>query len=96
MKFLLNTAQISNYSTKINMIMNLQYISDSTGKTTGVFIPISEWNELKEKYKGIDQEHIDIPDWQMQEVRDRVENFKSNPDQALDFDATMDEIEKDL
>jgi hypothetical protein len=36
--------------------MNLQYISDSTGKTTGVFIPISEWNELKAKYKGIDQE----------------------------------------
>jgi hypothetical protein len=27
--------------------MNVQYISDNTGKTTGVFIPISEWNELK-------------------------------------------------
>jgi len=38
----------------------------------GVFIPIAEWNELKAKYKGIDQEQIDIPNWQIQEVRDRL------------------------
>lgn len=48
--------------------MSLQYISDSTGKTTGVFIPITEWNELKTKYKGIEQEEITIPDWQINEV----------------------------
>ena len=33
--------------------MNLQYILDNTGKTTGVFIPISAWNELKDRYKDI-------------------------------------------
>ena len=76
--------------------MNLQYISDSTGKTTGVFIPISEWNELKAKYKGIDQEQIDIPAWQMQEVRKRLDDYKNNPKQALDFNTAMDDIEKDL
>lgn len=76
--------------------MNLQYISDSTGKTTGVFIPISEWNELKAKYKGIDQEQIDIPAWQMQEVRKRLDDYKNNPEQALDFNTAMDDIEKDL
>ena len=76
--------------------MNLQYISDSTGKTTGVFIPISEWNELKAKYKGIDQEQIDIPAWQMQEVRKRLDDYNNNPKQALDFNMAMDDIEKDL
>ena len=76
--------------------MNLQYISDSTGKTTGVFIPISEWNELKAKYKGIDQEQIDIPAWQMQEVRKRLDDYKNNPEQTLDFNTAMDDIEKDL
>ncbi len=76
--------------------MNLQYISDSTGKTTGVFIPISEWNELKAKYKGIDQEQIDIPAWQMQEVRKRLDDYKKNPEQALDFDTAISDIEKDL
>ena len=76
--------------------MNLQYISDSTGKTTGVFIPITEWNELKSKYKGIDQEQIDVPSWQMDEVRKRLDDYKNNPKQALDFDAALDDIEKDL
>ncbi|QTY26808.1 addiction module protein [Flavobacterium sp. CS20] len=74
--------------------MNLQYISDNTGKTTGVFIPISEWNELKNKYKDIEQ--VDIPSWQIEEVRKRLDDYKNNPEQALDFDATMDDIEKDL
>lgn len=30
--------------------MNLQYISDHQGKLAGVFIPIEEWLELREKY----------------------------------------------
>lgn len=76
--------------------MNLQFISDSSGKTTGVFIPIKEWKELKSKYKGIEQEELDIPVWQMKEVRRRLKDYKNNPEQALDFDATMDDIEKDL
>jgi hypothetical protein len=74
--------------------MNLQYISDDKGKTTGVFIPISEWNELKNIYKDI--EHINIPNWQMKEVRKRLDNHKDNPEQALDFEQAMDDIEKDL
>lgn len=73
--------------------MNLQYILDSTGKTTGVYIPISEWNALKNKYKGIEQEQIDIPDWQMDEVRERLARYNKNPEQALDFDTSMDDIE---
>jgi len=76
--------------------MNLQYISDSSGKTTGVFIPISEWNELKKKYQGIEQEPINIPEWHIQEVNKRLEDFKNNPDQVLDFDQAIHDIEKDL
>lgn len=74
--------------------MNVQYISDSTGKTTGVFIPISEWNELKTKYRDIEQ--FDIPIWQINEVRNRLDHFKNNQEQALDFDKAMDDIEGDL
>ncbi len=76
--------------------MNLQYISDSKGQTTGVYIPIKEWNLLKSKYKGIDQEEIDIPIWHMDVVRKRLKDYKNNPDQALDFDTVIDDIEKEL
>jgi hypothetical protein len=74
--------------------MNLQYILDNTGKTTGVFIPISEWNELKNKYKDIEQ--IDIPNWHTEEVRKRLDDYKRKSVPALDFEKSMDDIEQDI
>lgn len=76
--------------------MNLQYISDSKGQTTGVFIPINEWNELKNKYKDIDQEEINVPEWHKDLVLKRIEDYRKNPDSAMDFDQALEDIEKDL
>ena len=78
------------------MKMNLQYISHSSGQTTGVFIPISEWNALKEKLEGIDLEAINIPAWQIKAVRERLAAYLQNPRKVLDFDMAIDDIEKDL
>jgi hypothetical protein len=76
--------------------MNLQFISDSTGKTTGVYIPINEWNELKSKFKEIAQAEINVPDWHIALVKKRQHDFEEHPHQSLDFDAAMDDIEKTL
>ena len=76
--------------------MSLQFISDSTGETTGVFIPIKEWNELKDKFKGIEQEELDVPAWHIDLVRKRKQDYKNNPELMIDFDVAMDDIEKDL
>lgn len=43
--------------------MNVQYITDSNGQTTDVFIPIKEWNNLKTKFKDINQEGEEVPEW---------------------------------
>ncbi len=76
--------------------MNLQYISDSKGQTTGVFIPINEWNELKKKYKEIEKEETNVPSWHIELVEKRIRDFRINPDSALDFDTSIVEIEKEL
>ncbi len=76
--------------------MNLQYITDGNGQTTGVFIPIKEWNDLKSKFKDIEKEDADVPEWHKEIVRKRMELYKNNPDQAMDFDSAMDGIEKSL
>ena len=76
--------------------MNLQYISDSKGRTTGVFIPINEWNELKNKYKDIEKEEINVPEWHIELVLKRLDDYKKKPDSALDFDSAMDDIEREL
>jgi hypothetical protein len=76
--------------------MKLQYITDSNGQTTGVFIPIKEWNDLKSKFKEIEKEEADVPEWHKEIVRKRMELYKNNPDQGMDFDSTMNDIEKGL
>jgi len=39
---------------------------------------------------------LHIPEWQKQEVRERLARYKKNPDQAFDFESTVDDIDKDL
>lgn len=78
------------------LFMNLQYISDNNGIITGVYIPIMEWNELHTKFKEIKNEQIYIPAWQMDVVKERIQDYKSKPSQAVDFDEAMDDILKDF
>ncbi len=76
--------------------MNLQYISDSNGVPTGVFIPMNDWNKLKEKYNDIETELNDIPEWHKAELDKRLADHRKNPDQVLDFNEAMDDIDKEL
>ncbi len=76
--------------------MNLQYISDNEGKTTGVFIPIQEWENLKSRYRGLEDIETEIPDWHKALVRERLTEYQSKPDIALDFDSAMDDLEKEI
>jgi hypothetical protein len=56
--------------------MSLQYIIDDKGKTTGVFIPIQEWNNLKAKYEGIEDDANDVFERQKEVVRERIQNTR--------------------
>ncbi len=64
--------------------MSLQYITDDKGQTTGVFIPIHEWNNLKSKYEGIEEEADVVPEWQKEIVRERIKNTKPEEYQSWD------------
>jgi len=76
--------------------MSLQFISDSKGETTGVYIPIKEWNELKSKFKGIEQEEIEIPEWHKEILQQRLNDYNNKNVQAIDFDDAIKDIEADL
>jgi len=41
--------------------MKLQVIQNTKGKAAGVFIPISDWKELKKKYKGLESLEYEEP-----------------------------------
>ena len=76
--------------------MNLQYVTDNLGETTGVLIPIKDWNLLKNKYKELENDFIEIPTWHKQIVNKRMEEYKKKPEIILDFNNVIEQIENEL
>lgn len=65
--------------------MNVQYISDNKGVTTGVFIPIQEWNKLKEDYH-LPDDNLNLSPEQKEELDWRIDHHLENPDDLLDWE----------
>ncbi|MBD1366903.1 hypothetical protein IDJ77_24040 [Mucilaginibacter sp. ZT4R22] len=80
--------------------MNLQFIHDTKGNTTGVFIPIEEWQSLKEKYTELQKEEalnvVELSSWQTQIIDERLNDYYANPNSVESFDDMLDDIEKSL
>lgn len=80
--------------------MTLQFIHDNRGNTTGVFIPIEEWQTLKTKYSDLQKEEaenvMELASWQKQIIDERLNDYYKNSADVADFDKTIDDIEKGL
>ena len=58
--------------------MRLQVIQDSKGKPTGVFIPISDWQELKNQHKELAELEYEEPSKEqiLQELKEAIIELK--------------------
>lgn len=46
---------------------------------------------------GLSEEiDLEIPEWQKNEVRERIEEYKRNPDSLIDMDDVFSEIDREL
>ena len=72
--------------------MKLQYITDKQGKQAGVFISTNDWNLLKAKYQDLEDNFSTIPEWHKNEVQERIAEYRTKPEIALDFDEVMEDI----
>jgi len=80
--------------------MTLQFIHDNRGNTTGVFIPIDDWQDLKTKYTDLQteeaQNNIELTSWQKEIIDQRLEDYYKNPTDVVDFDTTIANIRKTI
>ncbi len=80
--------------------MSLQFIHDNKGNTTGVFIPIDDWQTLKAKYADLQNEEATaeagLSNWQKQIIDTRLSDYYKNPSAVNDFDKTIDDLERNL
>lgn len=73
--------------------MGLQIIQDDKGKATGIYIPITEWAELKKQYKDLEMLEYEEPHKRqlLEELKEAVKELsliekgilKSRPAKAL-------------
>lgn len=79
--------------------MSLQFIRDNEGNTTGVFIPIEDWQGLKAKYTELQIQEVRANEalaaWQMRIVDARLDAYYNNPSEVEDFANVLDQIEKE-
>lgn len=71
--------------------MNLQYVSDKKGITTGVFIPIQEWTKLKADYH-LPEDDFELSPAHKKELDYRIDHYLKNPNDVLSWD----EVERRL
>ncbi|MBI5219248.1 MAG: addiction module protein [Bacteroidia bacterium] len=74
--------------------MMLQYIADSNGKTAGVFIPYTDWEKLVEKYKDIENDILEIPEWHKKIVMERIKKYDASPEKMLDWDVVSKKLDE--
>ncbi|WP_366182816.1 hypothetical protein [Flavobacterium ovatum] len=80
--------------------MTLQFIHDKQGNTTGVHIPIEEWQKLKTKYSDLQEEEAqdssELSSWQKNILNERLEDYYKKPNDIVDFYTTLDKIRKGI
>ena len=58
-----------------------------------MFIPIQEWNNLKSKYEGIEEDADVVSEWQKEIVGERIKNTK--PEEYLSWDEIRQQLKLD-
>jgi hypothetical protein len=80
--------------------MTLQFIHDNNGNTTGVYIPIDDWQTLKVKYKELEREELkngeELLSWQKDIIDVRLNEYYNSPGDLMDFGKSIDDLAKDL
>jgi len=66
-----------------------QYTFDNTGNPVGVFLSIDDWNTIAEDLR------LDLPDWQKKALDIRLETYKNNPSEMLDWDEVAAQFDKE-
>jgi hypothetical protein len=76
--------------------MVLQYIHDTKGNTTGVFIPIEEWKKIKHQYPDVDDLNKYLPKWEKDFIDNRLEKIDKNPERLQPIENLFEELKRKI
>ena len=73
-------------------------VQDIQEKKLSLIAWISQLQDISliEKLTDLQNDEIEVHQWQKDILDERLSDYKNNPEQVLDFDTAMDEIENEL
>ena len=72
--------------------MTPQYTYDTYGRPIGVFLPIEDWDLLRNKY--LDFDNGEIAQWHKEILDKRVEILVNNPNDVTPLDEFLKEMDE--
>lgn len=72
--------------------MTPQYTYDASGRPIGVFLPIEDWDKLKNRYSDLDND--ETPQWQKEILDKRMEILAQNPEDVTPLDEFLKEMDE--
>jgi hypothetical protein len=75
--------------------MPVNYVSDNSGSTIAVQIPIEDWKRIKNKYPDVDDFDSTLTLSQKQFIDQRLEAIAVNPERLRPVDELLEELDKE-
>ena len=75
--------------------MTTQLIKGHDGSPTGVFIPIEDWNRLKEYFPNIDKIDEELPQWQKELLDQRLGELNSQ-DNIMPIESLLKSLDEEI
>jgi hypothetical protein len=76
--------------------MKLQVLQDNSGKPTGVFVPMEDWELIKTNYPDVENLDADVPQWEQDIIDSRLEAIAQDPGRLKPINGLIEELRRKI
>ena len=76
--------------------MKIQILQDNLGNQTGVYVPLNDWNLIKQQYPDIETIEEDLPQWEIDLIDSRLSIIKQNPERLQPIESLFAELKRNI
>ena len=76
--------------------MKLQILQDNFGNQTGVYVPMEDWNLIKQQYPDIETIEEDLPQWEIDLIDSRLSLIEQFPERLLPIESLFAELKRNI
>ncbi len=76
--------------------MKTQIIQDNKGNPTGVYIPMEEWEIMKNEYPNIEATEKELEQWEKDIIDQRLMAIENNPESLQPIEKLFQELKRKI